>query len=364
MPAEVAVGVTVVVDDVVPLEFTSSELRSELEATFASVAFRNETLERVGTDKEGHLEGGGDPSRIDAGSVTVGGSHAYEGLDEGGDASDDSRSAEGALIDTEGDATVSGGGLPLVGSEALATELIATRGQRGEDFLHADLVAELLDDVGAANELVVHASGAVLEGLAQQGLAQVAGDGMDGLEVELADGRLRNVREGGVDGRLAASEALREAVDAGVTRDKLHAGTVVEVLTDVGVVDRTDELLEGVLGHRVGTLEGGETVLHANLRAESTLGAQRVAILGGGDVIGRVHGTAEVLGGGEGGSDERVSREGLLLDHRANGVRGPCGKGAASEEAHEGRVIGESLGDLANKTIRVFGGEIRCGCWC
>ena len=341
-----------------PLQLAHGQLRGELEARLTDIALGDETLEGAGTDQEADLEGSGDPSRVDPGGGAVRGGNPNEGLHEDRLAVDvETGGTQGALVDTEADATVVAEGFPAVGRQGTLAGTERTGGEGDEGFLDAELLAEGLDDVHRTDELVVGTVGPVREHLVQNRVLLVAGHGVKRGEGELADVGLGDGGVVNVDLRLTTREEVGEAVEGALTGHELGARAVVQGGTDVGVHVLHHQLFQGVLSHAVGALVSREAVLHAHLRADAALGAERVAVLGRADVILRVDGTAEIGRGDERGTDQRVGGKRLLLDDGPDGVRDTGGEHSTLEHVDPGRIVGERLGDLAKHAVGVLGGQ-------
>ena len=357
VPAEVAVLITVVVQDVVPLKFARSELRGELEGTFARVALWDETLERVFTDQERDLKWSRNPSRINPRGGALGGSNADKRFDRGQHAGRKRRATDWALVDTERNAPV--GAFPAVAQEGVLADIERAGGDVAQVGHDVKLGAERLDNVGAADEFVIHRV-AVAEHWGQIDLGDVAGELVQRLERELTDRVRRDVGKANVDLGLAAREAGLKAVGAAVGGNVLDAGAGEQGGAHVAVEVLSHQFLQRVFGHEVRALVGRVRALDADLWTATALGAERVGVLGRCDAFARGGSSgAQVSGSDEGRGDERVGREGLLLNDRTNRVGNTGGQHAAVKDVYERGVNGESFGDLTEESVSVFARDRR-----
>ena len=291
-----------VVLNVGPLEFAHSELGRELEGTFTREAFGDETLEGVFTHEEPDFVWRGGPARVDTAGIALRGSDRNERLNERGDASDDSRRTQGALVDAELDTTVRNRRFPRLTAQRGFSIFNTTRRESDKDFLDASLGTEFLDDVGTTDELVMHASGAVLEHFTEESLAVVAGELVESLEGQTTDVGLSDVGERYIDLGLTARKALRERYRTGVTSDKLHARAGVKIGADVGVDKIKHQLLEGIFSGEIAATESGVAVFDGDTGTDTALGTKSIAVLGIGDLFG---GEATSFGDRSGGRESR-----------------------------------------------------------
>lgn len=372
--------VLVVVAVVGPLQLTHRELRGETEGAFAHVGLGNQTLEALAGDHEENFvrsRGGGDPSRVAALAVAVG----HSGLDDRLDRGDrsvlvDGRGADGLLVDTEGEATVTH---ELVTADAVLTELERTGGQIEEVFLDIGVVAEDFDLVGGSEnleELAVLAG----ERLGKHLLAEEGADLVQRLEVHR---RVRiDQRERGVDLLHVAGQIAREGL--GAVADVLDAGLDQKLEPDVGVDDLEDRLLQRNLGLQVAALEGGASSLDVDAGTSTAEGLELIEVLGRADGIRSDRGVGRergALGDGatpvrgarlsnrgvgteaqvgvidEDRSSDAVRGEGDFLNDGTDDVRA-VGEGAAINRVDVGALASENAGDLAHDAVDVFRREI------
>jgi len=347
---EVTIEVTIVVAEVSPLQFAHRKLRGKAESSLTDIVLGDETLERLTSDNEAHLVRSGNPSRIAALSKSVRDGGADDGVDKDEVArAIKASSAEGLLVDTEGETTIA---LELITADALLAQLEAASGEIQEVFLDIGIVTDVLDGICAQEDLEELA---ILGGerLRKHLLAKEGSNAIEGLEVQRAV--RKNLRELGVDLLHIAREVLGERT--GGIDNILNARLDQELITDISVDDLEDGLLKGDLRLKVGTLEGGTGLLNADARASTTEGLERELVLGRTNLISRSTNAAKRQVGDEVRSGERSSGNGHFLDNATNGV-GNARKRAAVDGIDVGGLTGQNFSDLANDPVGVSAGKV------
>ena len=310
---EVTVEVTVVVAEVSPLQLTHRKLRGEAEGSLTDIVLGDETLERLTSDNESDLVRSGHPSRIAALSKSVRDGGADDGVDKDEVAGAiEASSAEGLLVDTEGEPTIT---LELIAADALLAQLEAASGEIQEVFLDIGIVTDVFDGIGSKKDLEELA---ILGGerLRKHLLAQEGSNAIEGLEVERAV--RENLCELGVDLLHIAREVLGERT--GGIDNILNARLDQELITDISVDDLEDGLLKRNLRLEIGTLEGGTSLLDADARASTTKGLERELVLGRTNLISRSTNAAKRQVGDKVRSSERSSGNGHFLNNATDGV--------------------------------------------
>ena len=347
---EIPVEVAVVVAEVSPLQFTHRELRGKAEGSLTDIVFGDETLERLASDDEAHLVRSGHPSRIAALSKPVRDGGADDGVDKDEVAGAiEASSAEGLLVDTEGETTIA---LELITADALLAQLEAASGEIQEVFLDIGIVADVFDGIGSKKNLEELA---ILGGerLRKHLLAKEGSNAIEGLEVE---GAVRkNLRELRVDLLHIAREVLGERT--GGIDNILNARLDQELIANISVDDLEDGLLKRNLRLEIGTLEGGTSLLDADARASTTKGLKAELILGRANLVSRSTNTAEGEVGDEVRSGERSSRNGHFLDNATDGV-GNAGERAAINRVDVGGLTGQNFSDLTDDAVDILAGEV------
>jgi len=338
--SEVTIEVTIVVAEVSPLQFTHRELRGKAEGSLADIVLRNQTLEGITSDDEANLVRSGHPSRIAALSKPVRDGGADNGVDKDEVAGAiEASSTKGLLVDTEGKAAIT---LELITTDALLAELEAASGQIQEVFLNVSIITDVFDSVRSEQDLEELA---ILGGerLCKHLLAKEGSNAIEGLEVERAV--RKNLRKLSVDLLHIASDVLSERTSS--IDNILNARLDQELITDISVDDLEDGLLKGDLCLKVGTLEGGASLLDADARASTTKGLERELVLGRTNLVSRCTNAAKRKVGDEVRSGERSGWDGHFLNHATNGV-GNARKRAAVNGVDVGGLASKHLGDLAN----------------
>lgn len=275
--------VRVVVAVVGPLQFTHRKLRGETEGAFTDVALRNQTLEALPGDHKQDLVRSynvADPVRVAALAVTVRDSGLDNRLDDRDrPVSVDSACAERLLVDTEGKATVAH---ELVAGDAVFTKLEAAGGQIEQVFLDVCVVTENFDLIsGSKNleELTVFVSKRLGKHLFTKEDTKL----VERLEVHRAVRLTAYSREPSVDLLHVASQVGRERL-RGVA-DILDTGLNKELITDVGVDDLENCLLEGHLSLQVAAFEGGTGSLNVDTRSSATKRLKLIEVFSGSNNI-------------------------------------------------------------------------------
>ncbi len=260
---KIAIQVTVVVAEVGPLQFAHRKLRGKLEGSFASVALRHQTLERLTSDDEHDLIRGADPCRVTALGKAVGHSRADDRVYKHQIARTiESSGAERLLVDTKSEPTVAH---ELIARDALLTQAEGTRGQADQVLFDISVIAEVFDLVSGRHhleELAIAGS----KRLSKHLLAEERADLVQRLEVHGAIRKSR--RKQGINLLHVASQVLREG--SGAINGELDTTLKQILVADVGIDQLQDGLLKGDLGLQITAFKRRASLLHADAGASAS----------------------------------------------------------------------------------------------
>lgn len=311
---KIAIQVTVVVAEVSPFQFTHRELRGKLEGSFASVALRDEALERIASNDEHDFVRSVNPSRVTALSKSVGHGAADDRVDKHKvTAAVESSGAERLLVDTKSEPTVAH---ELIARDALLAQAEGASSQTDQVFLDISVIAEVFDLVSGRHHLE-ELSIAGSKRLSKHLLAEECADLVQRLEVHRAIRKSRSKL--GVNLLHISREVLREG--SGAINGEFDTRLNQVLIADIGIDDLQDGLLKGDLGLQITAFERSTSLFHADTRASATKGLKLELIFRASDLIGGSTNAAKRSVIHEGWCSQRGCRNSHFFDNGTHHVR-------------------------------------------